>query len=246
MTTLKPVSLEFDQVVKGNVDIKQLSKKKYKITFSEISKFLKYQVWSDSSRLLNENRKVFYQKAKLWVQDFNKLNASLKASDKPLFKPTTVMEIGFKKYLFVLDKAKLNSKGHVVFKVSTEEIKLSEKKLLKLPRGHHDGVRFDIDSRNRITLNVNEIILNSSVIGNAIYDCTGTGATLSFDYDANIVSSVSYTNANCPSSSPISPLDFSQVFFGNPQFSYDPTTLIMTVNNLFGIEPLTFTVYLSN
>jgi len=140
-----PVLPEFDQVVKGNVDIKQLSKKKYKITFSEISKFLKYQTWSDSSKKLNENRKVFYQKAKLWVQDFNKLNASLKAYDKPLFTPTTVMEIGNNKYVFVIHKAKINGKGCVVFKVSTKEIKLSEKKLLKLPHGHHDGVRFDID-----------------------------------------------------------------------------------------------------
>ena len=140
-----PVLPEFDQVVKGNVDIKQLSKKKYKITFSEISKFLKYQIWSDSSNSLNENRKVYYLKAKKWVQLFNLTNDSLKASDKPLFTPTTVMEIGNNKYVFVLDKAKLNGKGRVVFKVSTEEIKLSEKKLLKLPHGHHDGVRFDID-----------------------------------------------------------------------------------------------------
>ena len=142
-----PVLPEFDQVVKGNVDIKQLSKKKYKITFSEISKFLKYQTWSDSSKKLNENRKVYYQDAKLWIKKFNLINTELKASNKPLFTPTTVMEIGNKKYLFVIDEAKL-SKGRVVFKVSTEEIKLSSgtsKKLLKLPRGHHDGVRFDID-----------------------------------------------------------------------------------------------------
>ena len=82
----------------------------------------------DSSNKLNENRKVFYQKAKLWIKNFNLSNDSLKASDKPLFTPTTVMEIGNKKYVFVIHKAKLNSKGHVVFKVSTEEIKLSEKK----------------------------------------------------------------------------------------------------------------------
>jgi hypothetical protein len=55
------------------------------------------------------------------------------------------MEIGSNKYLFVLNQAKLNGKGHVVFKVSTEEIKSSDKKMLKLPRGHHEGVRFDID-----------------------------------------------------------------------------------------------------
>ena len=142
---------KFDQVVKGNVDIKQLSKKKYKITFSKIGKFLKYQVWSDSSTSLNKKRTVYYQKAKKWVQDFKKLNESLKASNKPLFTPTTVMEIGNKKYLFVIHEAKLNGKRHVVFKVSTEEIKLSEKKMLKLPCGHHDGVRFDIDDSGGVS-----------------------------------------------------------------------------------------------
>ena len=141
-----PVSPKFDQVVKGNVDIKQLSGKKYKITFSEIRKFLLYQVWSNSSQQLNENRKVFYQNVKAWIKNFNGLNASLKAINKPLFTPTTVMEIGNKKYIFVLNKVKINSNGHVVFKVSTKEIKSSDKKILNFPRGHHDGVRFDIDA----------------------------------------------------------------------------------------------------
>ena len=136
---------EFDQVVQGNVDIKQLSNKKYKITFNKIGNFLEYQVWSDSSQSLNENRKVFYQNAKLWIKNFNLRNDSLKASDKPLFTPTVVMEIGSNKYLFVINQAKLNGKGCVVFKVSTKEIKSSDKKILKLPHGHHDGVRFDID-----------------------------------------------------------------------------------------------------
>jgi hypothetical protein len=137
---------KFDQVVQGNVDIKQLSKNKYRITFSKIRKFLLYQVWSDSSQSLNENRKVFYQNAKQWIQSFNNLNASLKASSKPLFTPTVVMKIGNNNYLFVIHKAKFDGKGRVVFKVSTNEIKLSEKKMLKLPCGHHDGARFDIDS----------------------------------------------------------------------------------------------------
>jgi len=62
------------------------------------------------------------------------------------------MEIGNKKYLFVIHEAKLNGKCHVVFKVSTKEIKLSEKKMLKLPCGHHDGVRFDIDDGDSVSL----------------------------------------------------------------------------------------------
>jgi len=152
-------SPKFDQVVEGNVDIKQLSKKKYKITVSEISKFLKYQVWSASSKKLNEERSVFYQKANKWIKNFNSLNAALKASNKPLFTPTTVMEIDDNKYVFVIDKAKLkkshkdhndhkDDKDHVVFTVSTKEIESSEKKLLKLPSGKHDGVRFDVDSES--------------------------------------------------------------------------------------------------
>jgi hypothetical protein len=58
------------------------------------------------------------------------------------------MEIGNHKYVFVIYKAKLNRKCHVVFKVSTEEIKLSNgtsKKMIQLPCGKYDGVRFDID-----------------------------------------------------------------------------------------------------
>ena len=101
----------FDQVVKGNVDIKKLSKNNYQIVFIEIEKFLLYQVWSDSSKTSNEERSVYYQKAKQWINNFNSLNASLKASNKPLFTPTTVMEIGNSKYIFVIDEAKLR-KGH--------------------------------------------------------------------------------------------------------------------------------------
>jgi len=112
---------------------------------------------------LNENRSVYYQKAKLWVQLFNFSNDSLKASDKPLFTPTTVMEIGNNKYLFVLDKAKLNRKGQVIFKVSTKEINSSDKKMLKLPRGHHDGVRFDIDE-NANANDICSIVNNSSLL----------------------------------------------------------------------------------
>ena len=140
-----PAPVFYDQVVKGNVYIKQLSKNKYKITFRKVDNFLKYQVWSDSYKNLNERR---IEKAKLWIQDFNLLNANLNKKSKPLFTPTTVMELGKNKYVFVLDKAKLNCKDRIVFNVSTKEIVLlngTSKKMLKIPCEHHDGVRFDID-----------------------------------------------------------------------------------------------------
>ena len=104
-----------------------------------------YQVWSDSSNTQNNDRNVGYVKAKKWINTFNSYNKYLEKKQKPLFTPTTVMEIGNYNYVFVIHEAKINMKGHVVFKVSTQEINLSEKKMLKLPYGHHDGVRFDID-----------------------------------------------------------------------------------------------------
>jgi hypothetical protein len=88
---------------------------------------------------------VYYENAKEWITKFNTLNDS----SKPIFTPTTVMSIGSKFYIFVINKAKINKDEHVVFKVSTEEINLvgdTPEKMLKLPQGHYDNVRFDIDN----------------------------------------------------------------------------------------------------
>jgi hypothetical protein len=107
-----------------------------------------YQVWSSESNTQNIDRKVSYIKAKEWVDHFESTNKYLEENQKTLYTPTTIMEIGNHKYTFVIYKAKLNRKGHVVFKVSTEEIKLSNgtsKKTIQLPCGKYDGVRFDID-----------------------------------------------------------------------------------------------------
>jgi hypothetical protein len=51
-------------------------------------------------------------------------------------------------YAFVIHKANLNSHGQVVFTVSTNEISLqnnTSKKLIQLPLGKCNNVRFDID-----------------------------------------------------------------------------------------------------
>ena len=61
------------------------------------------------------------------------------------------MEDQDENYAFVLHKARLNTCGHVVFTVSTKEIKLesnntSSKKLIKIPCGKFNNVRFDIDA----------------------------------------------------------------------------------------------------
>jgi ABC-type amino acid transport substrate-binding protein len=143
-----PVLRKYDSVVKGNVDIKQLSEKKYKITFNKIGKFLEYQNWSNSqsfSQRFNKYRVLNYLKAKQWVQAFFRFNEYLLKAKNTSFNPTVVMEICNNKYLFVIDKVKLNGNCHVVFKVSTKEIESSDKKRLKLPLGRHDRVRFDIE-----------------------------------------------------------------------------------------------------
>jgi hypothetical protein len=221
-----PARPSFDQVVKGNIDIKQLSKNKYKITFSKVSKFLLYQVWSDSSKKLNEHRSVYYQDAKAWIKSINYLNASLKTNKKPLFTPTTVMEIGNHKYVFVIHKANINCKGHIFFKVSTEEIKLSSgnsKKILKLPCGHHDGVRFDIDENNIDATVCNPSFVYASCIDSAnednencqwVYRFCNTYNPYSYNfagcYDGGAFPnafSLSFCYENCSSNYPVTATD---------------------------------------
>jgi hypothetical protein len=139
----------FDQIVKGNVCIKKLNEYNYKITFSKIGKFLMYQVWDKDSPALNKKRSVSYVSAKNWVKAFKKYNNDLAKNSKPLFTPTTIMETEDDRvYAFVIHNADLNSHDQVVFTVSTKEISPqnnTSKKLIQLPLGKCNNVRFDID-----------------------------------------------------------------------------------------------------
>jgi hypothetical protein len=139
----------FDQNVKGNVSIKKLSKYRYRITFSKIGKFIMYQVWDkDNVNNINDKRIVQYVSAKKWVKIFKGYNEKLE-HNKPLYTPTTIMETEDDcVYAFVIHKADLNSHDQVVFTVSTKEISLennTSKKLIQLPQGKCNNVRFDID-----------------------------------------------------------------------------------------------------
>ena len=169
----------FDQIVKGNVSIKKLSKNKYRITFSKIGKFLMYQVWDKDSVNLNKKRSVGYVSAKEWIKAFKGYNKELDNNDEPLFTPTTIMETEDDCYAFVIHKAYLNSCGKVVFTVSTEEISLrnnSSKKLVRLPEGKCNNMRFDIDNylqgMNLANTCYSENCLDVCVKkGNPIYKC---------------------------------------------------------------------------
>jgi len=148
-----PASPSFDQIVKGNVGIKKIKNKKnmYRITFSKIGKFLMYQVWDKDNVNMNAERAVFNVSAKKWINSFIQLNEYLEEINKPLFTPTTIMETEDEvSYACVIHKAYLNSHGRVVFTVSTKEIQLSNncsKKLIQIPCGKFNNVRFDIDDK---------------------------------------------------------------------------------------------------
>jgi hypothetical protein len=200
----------YDQLLSGDVKIKKVSSDEYthKLTFSKksISKVLMYQVWSDSSDELNNERIVKEVKATTWVKEaFRKVedgtvpsscnaialyapvicpdgkkygNSSLagcagqtncvEISDVP-FTPTVVMELddgecqyhhkakNCKKHdecrhVFVINRGTVNTKGQVVFYVSSDDIVLpsnpnKELKLLKkIPTGSFRRARFDIDT----------------------------------------------------------------------------------------------------
>jgi len=177
---------EVDQVVKGNVNIKKLSKHKYRITFSKIDDFLVYQTWDKDNRvktggnLNNSSRSVTYVSAKHWVEIFDYKNNYLKEINKPLFTPTTIIKIKNQNqnYPIVIHKAYMNTSGHVVFTASTKEIKLenntsSSKKLIKIkiPCGKFNNVRFDIDADN----NGNGIVYHHSNCGRGNARFYGSG-----------------------------------------------------------------------
>jgi hypothetical protein len=94
---------------------------------------------------INNDRDVSLINGKEWVQYFNNI---------PGFTPTTVMEINYDRYVFVIKKTKLNKDNKVVFYISTKEIQTDIKltKMIKIPTGKkYKNVRFDIDYGSSIT-----------------------------------------------------------------------------------------------
>jgi hypothetical protein len=94
---------------------------------------------------INNDRDVNLINGKEWVKYFNNLIG---------FTPTTVMEINYDKYVFVIKKTKINKNNKVVFYISTKEIQTDTKlkKMTKIPTGKkYKNVRFDIDYGQSIT-----------------------------------------------------------------------------------------------
>jgi hypothetical protein len=89
---------------------------------------------------INKDRDVNLKNGKEWVSYFN---------SKPDFTPTTVMEIGYDRYVFVIKKTKIDKNDKVVFYISTKEIRVDNKlkKMIQIPTGNkYKNVRFDIDA----------------------------------------------------------------------------------------------------
>ena len=159
-----------DPIVSADVKIQKIcnSDHEYKITFvGNVSKVLMYQTWSSTSTALNNDRKVFEIGAKEWVGVFFRKveNGNVPSKDcKPYvtFTPTCVMELEHDecpihdhknekcRHVFVINNAKVNGNGRIVFYVSSENIDPGNKnkvinKIKKIPKGEFYNARFDID-----------------------------------------------------------------------------------------------------
>jgi uncharacterized protein YjbI with pentapeptide repeats len=198
---IKIIKIKDDKIESQNLNYN------YKIIFRKIGKFLVYQTWDkddsvkiyfpkgehNSTRTLrqelknnpdakdvleltiNNDRLVNLEDFKLWItQAFYQK----KMNNKQPFQPTTVMEIGNKKFVFVITNAEITPSDKVVFYISTKEIRLQNqnrnqnnnmKKMIKLPRGRFKNVRFDIDSLYDASVNAVESYNNAGV--NFQYAC---------------------------------------------------------------------------
>lgn len=140
MTSL-PVVREYDQVLTGNIKIKKISHgdSDHMITFSKkkISTIFIYQVLSRSNTL-NQNREFNELKATEWVK---------RAFSNPYYTPTTVMKLQYGecpfhhkndkkdhydkytvcRHVFVINRAKVNKCGQVVFYISSDVMTLPPK-----------------------------------------------------------------------------------------------------------------------
>jgi len=89
---------------------------------------------------LNKQRNIKLININEFIRDFNSVEN---------FKPTTIMEIGFKRYPFVINKVKKDKNNKMAFYISTKEIRLIKKcsntLVKKIPIGMYKRARFDID-----------------------------------------------------------------------------------------------------
>jgi hypothetical protein len=148
-------TFNFNQVLSGDVKIKEINNNDYKITFSKknISDVLLYQIWSETSKPLNNDRKLVNIKVKNWVKI---VFPDISPPPNIPFTPTTIMELRddegkYERHVFIINRVKFNKHDKLVFKVSSTDIAKNNtnkkiKKFKKIPSGEFHNARFDIDS----------------------------------------------------------------------------------------------------
>lgn len=123
----------YDSTLNANISI---CKKKdyYEIIFSHTGDITVYQVWSEESPLLNNQRIILTYNAEEWVTTFE------------IIERTCLMETTKCKYAFVIKNIELRN-GKMIWKVSTKEIIDKSKNVSKkLPTGNLKKVRIDVDA----------------------------------------------------------------------------------------------------
>jgi hypothetical protein len=152
----------YDHLLCGNIKIKN-----NKVKIKNFTDLLIYQSWSDTFNKLNNKRTVNFLTVKSWVDiSFKKYN---KGNPSVPYCPTTVMQIGYKKYVFVIKNATYNKnkKYKLVFNISTEAIDSKNKP--KIPKGHFNRVRFDIDGFDKKIGNIINKKNKKKIVDNSMY-----------------------------------------------------------------------------
>ena len=152
----------YDHLLCGNIKIKN-----NKVKIKNFTDLLIYQSWSDTFNKLNNKRTVNFLTVKSWVDiSFKKYN---KGNPSVLYCPTTVMQIGYKKYVFVIKNAiyNKNKKYKLVFNISTKAIDSKNKP--KIPKGKFKRVRFDIDGFDKKIGNLINNIVPKTILDHSFY-----------------------------------------------------------------------------
>lgn len=152
----------YDHLLCGNIKIKN-----NKVKFKNFTDLLTYQSWSDTFNKFNSKRTINFITVESWVDiKFKKYN---KGNSSVPYYPTAVMQIGYKKYVFVIKNAiyNKNKKYKLVFHISTKAIDFKNKS--KILKGHFKRVRFDIDGFDKKIGNLINNNKKKTIMDNSMY-----------------------------------------------------------------------------
>lgn len=125
----------FDSVFIADGNIVKISEKEYKISFSNVSNIILYQIWDDTNKTSNDQRVIVGSNVGTWVDLFTQ--------QKP-FEPTVIMAQPPKKWAFVLKNVEY-SNCKMTWLVSTKLIDNTSTTVSKgLITGKFKNLRFDI------------------------------------------------------------------------------------------------------